>query len=284
LSRHRRDLRIRVGLHLRPGLHIRPGQQVRSAALIAAAVTVVVAVLIILVVLISRQDGSPAAHRPNAAAAGPSPAVGALFARTAGGQLGSHFCTASVVDSPSGDLVLTAAHCLAGYSAQQIAFVPGYASGRAPYGVWTVTRIIEDRNWQSSADPDDDFAFLVVSRTGSPVKLQSLTGSEVVGIDGQAGGLVTVAGYPDGANSQIRCRNTLLLFSPTQLEFDCAGYTDGTSGGPFLVDATSSGVGTVIGVIGGYQQGGDSSSVSYAARFGTSMTALYRTAKAESAP
>lgn len=59
--------------------------------------------------------------------------VGALFAESSG-KLSSHFCTASVVDSPHGDLAITAAHCVTGTSGQ-IAFVPGYANGTEPYGV-----------------------------------------------------------------------------------------------------------------------------------------------------
>ncbi|HEY7360835.1 MAG TPA: hypothetical protein VH642_08495, partial [Streptosporangiaceae bacterium] len=35
-----------------------------------------------------------------------TPAVGALFT-VSGGQLRRHFCTASVVDSPAGDLLIT---------------------------------------------------------------------------------------------------------------------------------------------------------------------------------
>ena len=54
-----------------------------------------------------------------------TPAVGALFT-ISGGQLGQHFCTASVVDSPVGDLVITAAHCLQGKQPGQVAFVPEY--------------------------------------------------------------------------------------------------------------------------------------------------------------
>jgi Trypsin len=110
-----------------------------------------------------------------------TPAVGALFT-VSGGQLGRHFCTASVVDSPPGDLVITAAHCVSGMAAGQIAFVPGYRSGVAPYG-------------------------------------------------------------------------------------------------PFLgrVDP-STGDGTVIGVIGGYEQGGDIASVSYSPGFGRAVQALYQIA------
>ena len=61
--------------------------------------------------------------------------------------------------------------------------------------------------------------------------------------------------------------------------FDCPGYTDGTSGGPFLTDVkASTGDGQVIGVIGGYQQGGDTPSVSYSSQFRANIAALYKTA------
>jgi hypothetical protein len=66
-----------------------------------------------------------------------------------------------------------------------------------------------------------------------------------------------------------------------QLEFDCGGYTDGTSGGPFLASVNPlTGQGAVIGVIGGYEQGGDTPQVSYSAMFGKNVAALYRTAVA----
>jgi hypothetical protein len=44
------------------------------------------------------------------------------------------------------------------------------------------------------------------------------------------------------------------------------------------------GAGTVIGVIGGYEQGGDTAAVSYAARFSTRLAALYHTALATARP
>jgi V8-like Glu-specific endopeptidase len=219
------------------------------------------------------------------AAASQAAAVGALFTLGPGDQLGGHFCTASVVASPSGDLILTAAHCISGHSAGTVAFVPGFSGGREPYGVWIVTQVFVDHNWQSSLDPDDDFALLTVSRPGSKQRLQDLTGAETIGINVLAGAPVTVDGYPSSQNTQISCKNIALAFSPTQFQFDCGGYYDGTSGGPFLIGVSSgTGLGTVIGVIGGYEQGGDTPSVSYAARFGTNMAALYQTAAAASAP
>jgi V8-like Glu-specific endopeptidase len=205
-------------------------------------------------------------------------AVGALFAVSAGEQ-GMHFCTASVVHSPHGDLAVTAAHCLT-ENPGQIVFVPGYANGKQPYGAWPVTAAYTDQAWQSSQDPDDDVAFLRLTDASGGAPIEDVTGAERLGIGWQEPALVRVIGYPDGADQPVACANWTKIFSPTQLEFDCGGYTDGTSGGPFLADVAASGQGTVIGVIGGYEQGGDTPEVSYASAFGAAVAALYRSAEA----
>jgi hypothetical protein len=206
-------------------------------------------------------------------------AVGALFTVSAG-ELGTHFCTASVVHSAHGDLAVTAAHCLAGTQGQTV-FVPGYANGKKPYGVWQVTAVYTNQAWQSSQDPDDDVAFLRLSDAVDGVPIENVTGAERLGIDSQEPALVRVIGYPDDADQPVVCTNWTKIFSHTQLEFDCDDYTDGTSGGPFLTHvAADSGQGTVVGVIGGYEQGGDTPEVSYAAGFGAAVAALYRSAEA----
>lgn len=212
---------------------------------------------------------------------GGTPAVGALFVTTGTG-LGRHFCTASVIDSPRGDLVLTAAHCVTGKATASMVFVPGYHAGRAPYGVWAVTRVILDSRWISSADPDDDFAFLVV-RSPAHGAVENITGGERLGVGRPAGPMVQVAGYPDGGSGPIICTNRARLFGASQLEFDCGGYADGTSGSPLLANVDrSTGLGTVVGVIGGYEQGGYTSDVSYAARFSARAAALYKVAISKS--
>ena len=206
-------------------------------------------------------------------------AVGALFTET-NGKLGTHFCTASVVNSAAGDLALTAAHCVYGRSGT-MAFVPGYASGKTPYGVWQVTKVYTDSAWDSAQDPDHDVAFLKLANAPDGVPIQNMTGAETLGTGVPAGKLVQVIGYPDDADQPVWCAGVAKGFSATQLEFDCGGYPVGTSGGPFLADVNSStGQGTVIGVIGGYQQGGDTSQVSYAASFGTAVATLYAQAQA----
>ena len=209
-----------------------------------------------------------------------TPAVGALF-YTSGSGLGSHFCTASVVDSPSEDLVITAAHCVSGAGPGQLAFVPGYHDGQRPYGVWQVTRVFVDQAWMAGESPDDDVAFLVVKRSGSRAPIQALTGGERLGTGWGAGQRVRVIAYPGSQQRPLTCQAHTRPFGTHQMEFDCAGYTDGTSGGPFLARVDSStGQGTVIGVIGGYEEGGDIASVSYSPRFGSAVQSLYQAAVA----
>jgi V8-like Glu-specific endopeptidase len=209
-----------------------------------------------------------------------TPAVGALFS-TSAGKLSQHFCTASVINSPHGDLVITAAHCVT-HTSGTVVFVPGYNNGTTPYGVWTVTKVYVDQAWKSSENPDDDFAILRVSQRGSSVPIEDVTGAERL-ITGQPynNQLIQVIGYPDSSNQPITCENRLKEPMTDQLEFDCGAYTDGTSGGPFLAEVDlATGQGAVIGVIGGYQQGGDTPQVSYSSVLGANAAALYKTAVA----
>ena len=209
-----------------------------------------------------------------------TPAVGALFSLS-GGHLGRHFCTASVVDSPVRDLVITAAHCVSGRQPGRVAFVPGYHRSQEPYGRWAVTRIFLDAGWSSSGNPDHDVAFLVVSQPGQRTPVQEVTGGEDLATGWGPAHLVQVIGYPDSRQRPITCTSRTRAFGAHQMEFDCGGYTDGTSGGPFLARVQrATGLGTVIGVIGGYQQGGNTPSVSYSARFGRAVRALYEAAVA----
>jgi len=212
-----------------------------------------------------------------------TPAVGALFT-TSGDKLGQHFCTASVIDSPAGDLAITAAHCVTGTSGT-VDFVPGYNGGArpTPYGVWTVTKVYVDQAWRSSSNPDDDFAFLRISQPGSSVPVEDVTGAEELATGASASRqLVQVIGYPNSSNEPVTCQNWLREPMAGQLEFDCGGYTDGTSGGPFLGEVNqNTGQGMVIGVIGGYQQGGYTPQISYSSVLGANAEDLYKTAVAD---
>jgi V8-like Glu-specific endopeptidase len=206
-------------------------------------------------------------------------AVGALFT-SSNGKLGPHFCTASVVSSPGGNLLITAAHCLQGRSlspAGSVVFAPGYHNGTFPYGTWTVRTEYVDAAWSNSQNPNDDVAFLVVGRKGTHI--QRDTGAETLKVDEPAQP-VQVIGYPDQTNEPISCTAPARTIDQgRQMVFECANYTDGTSGGPFLANVSArTGEGWVIGVIGGYQNGGDTPDVSYSPRFFSAILALYQTA------
>ena len=207
-----------------------------------------------------------------------TPAVGALFT-VSGGRLADHFCTASVVHSRRGDLLITAAHCLTGEPVGKpggIVFVPAYHNGKSPYGAWRITAAFVDRAWSSRHDPADDVAFLRAGRPGS--RIEKTTGADQLGI-GRPPQPVRVIGYPDGAGRPITCQAPSRGFGASQMVFDCDGYADGTSGGPFLTHVSkATGRGTVIGLIGGYQQGGDTPDISYSIRFLAAVAALYKTA------
>ena len=210
-------------------------------------------------------------------------AVGALFS-ISDGHLGRHFCTASVVNSPGENLLITAAHCLAGRSlspASGVVFAPGYHNGKFPYGTWTIRTVYVDTAWAQHQNPDDDVAFLVAGRPGRHIERH--TGAETLMID-QPAQRVQVIGYPDGRNRPIACTARARNFERAhQMVFDCDDYTNGTSGGPFLAHVNpKTGDGWVIGVIGGYQQGGDSPNISYSPRFFAAVWDLYETAVAGS--
>jgi V8-like Glu-specific endopeptidase len=202
--------------------------------------------------------------------------VGALFT---GGTSGDHFCTASVVASPGKDLLITAAHCISpgngtGYR-QDIVFIPDYNDGQAPYGIWTVKRLLAAPQWLSAADPDLDVGFVVLQPHGGK-NIQDILGANGLGTDTKYQYLVHVTGYPDSANSPITCRNWTSEQSASQLRFECGGFTGGTSGSPWVTHFNASTrSGTIVGVIGGYQQGGDTAAISYSAYLGSSVQQLY---------
>jgi V8-like Glu-specific endopeptidase len=208
-------------------------------------------------------------------------AVGALFTYS-NGKLLNHFCTASVVHSPAGDLAVTAAHCMANVSGT-VMFVPGYHNGDVPYGMWQVTKVFVDQAWTSAKSQNDDVAFIRVSQSGSTVPVEDVTGAETLATGTSVKQLVQVIGYPDGKSQPITCKNWTSQPMANQLQFDCGGYTDGTSGGPFLADVNSStGQGKVIGVIGGLDQGGYTPQVSYSIEFGSNVASLFKEAEAAS--
>ncbi|MCX5375113.1 serine protease [Streptomyces sp. NBC_00091] len=203
----------------------------------------------------------------------PEPAIGALFSPGLDWD-DDHHCSGSVVHSPDGDLVVTAAHCVyASGFRTNLAFVPGYAEGKAPFGVWVPTRIDVDPRWVRSSDPDYDVAFIRVRRPGHPgQRIEDVTGAQAVRFGVQLPAPARLVGYPNDAEQPLGCANTAVAAGSTQLRLDCADVPNGTSGGPVLTAGN-----TLVGVIGGRDGGGDEAT-SYSSYFGDGVRELYERA------
>ncbi len=211
-----------------------------------------------------------------------SPTTGALF-YTTGGK--NHFCTASVVDAPARDVVLTAAHCVYWKSfAANIEYVPGYYDGKQPYGAWPVAKITVASGWKSSHNPDLDFAFLTISPVGGR-PIQARTGGLTIGFTRWYSEKIEVIGHNDTDAEPIRCATKSFRFRTGQMQFYCHGFWTGTSGGPWIIGYNAKkGTGTVFGVIGGYELGGDYEWTSYSAYFGSATRSLYTQVEHQTAP
>ncbi|MEV5238171.1 hypothetical protein AB0K89_03415 [Streptomyces cinnamoneus] len=211
------------------------------------------------------------------------PAVGVLF--YVGEDMRDHHCTASVVHSPKGNLIITAGHCGLGEDA---AFVPDYHRGerKQPYGVWAVDRAFVDPRRDDYGDGSDlDFAFATVRPDGRGRPIERVTGANrLVRTPGDVN-RVTVIGYPsadsDPADQAVRCTTmTSRLPGHQQLVMRCEGFFSGTSGSPWLTHFDErTRTGNLIGVLGGLNGGGpdgeDSDRISYSPLNGDEIFKLY---------
>ncbi len=206
-----------------------------------------------------------------------TPTVGALYPSA---TTNVHVCTASVIASPAGNVLLTAAHCVAGTGAGYVV-APGFHDGIAPYGRWRVTAAYLDPEWLTSQDPRRDFAFLTVAplRIDDRWKtIEQVTGANRLGRRAFAGETVTIPAYPGGTSNEPVTCTVPLYFDGIYPAFNCNPYVGGTSGSPWIAQ-TRRGP-TVVGLIGGLHQGGCFAYTSYSPPFGAAILRAYRRAVA----
>lgn len=130
------------------------------------------------------------------------PFVGVLF-YVSGGR--NHACTASVVDTPAGDEIATAAHCLVdratGSATTLATFIPGAQGATAPRGIWPVRVAAVSSSWTTTGRASDDAGFARVSGPAGEVlaaqvgAAEPVFGSTLVPATGQAPSLA-ILGYP----------------------------------------------------------------------------------------
>jgi len=231
-----------------------------------------------------REPGYRPGPSASAAASEPGVRVGALFEHDASGD---HFCTASVVASPGRDLLITAAHCINGGKGggyrQDIVFIPGYRDGQTPSGIWTPAQLIVAPQWTSSSDPDFDVGFVVLKPQDGK-NIEQVLGADQLGIDPGYRNQVRVTGYPASADAPITCTGWTSQQSPSQLRFECDGFTGGTSGSPWVTDVDpQTGTGTIVGVLGGYEEGGSTAAISYSPYLSEQVDQLYHQAVTDEA-
>jgi hypothetical protein len=217
----------------------------------------------------SEQPVVDAAHHIIAGPAAPDPRVGAIF--FGGSDL--HGCTAAVLHSTGGDLVLTAAHCLG--PGVEASFVPGFAGKAPPTDIWTVDVLYMDPRWVAGKDPRADYAIARVSRSsGGSVEAQVGSALSLAGAPAP-GSRVSVIAYPAGVGSTpVSCQAKTRVTDNGYPELPCAGLADGTSGAPWISGST------VIGVIGGLHGGGCAGNLSYSPPFDEHINGLLTRAEA----
>jgi hypothetical protein len=215
--------------------------------------------------------GTPPAGTAMAHHFGGNRTVGPLFPPGSS----THTCTASVVDSPVGDLLITATHCIVG-DARGYTFVPGYRDGVEPYGSWTVVGAYGSPQWIAHRPPQLDFAFLVVSPRGIHGRyrqIEAVTGANRLGRAPARGTAVTVPAYAIGHDDRPLTCTARVYYRGVYPAFGCSPYVDGTSGSPWLRRGPHGWV--VVGVIGGLHQGGCEPWTSYSAPFGADTLRTY---------
>ena len=229
----------------------------------------------------ARADASPPPGTPTAHTFDGTPTVGPLYPDATSDR---HSCSASVVASQRGDVLLTAAHCVSGTGAGDV-FAPGFHGGVSPYGRWTVTAAYLAPGWLRRQNPRDDFAFLTVAPqnvNGRSTEIQAVTGANRLGFGAAPGERVTVPAYPAGTdNDPVTC-TTSVYFKGVFPAFNCNPYVGGTSGSPWLLNGAHGP--TVVGIIAGLHQGGCYSWTSYSSRLGTVAHRAFRRAALGAAP
>lgn len=242
---------------------------------------------------------APQASSSSATATREIPTVGKLTFRVDG--VVSLNCTATVIDGTaaanSEELIVTAAHCIEGtigriaYTSTSLAFSPMWHDGKNPFGTWTVKKAFLNSGWLTCRVPVADcetnqlydYAVVVLSpKNGKGV-------GDVTGADGwsvnqpRTIASVAIAGIPATSPGTLVTTTNTDTVTESGEPFRRAatpGFTDGSSGGPWLRNfSTTTGRGVLIGDTGGFQQGGPSSgSPSYSNYWTASFAAVVKAA------
>ena len=169
-------------------------------------------------------------------------------------------CSGSVVQSASGDLITTAAHCVYDTSSGTLflnnswVFIPAYDRGVAPYGIWPARRMLVGDSWRQRTDMNADVAFVAVS-TLNNVSIQAYVGSQGIGFNYPRLAYTIALGYPGNIlNGMVmqRCvgfaQRSRWIFNGYIGQGLSCNMGGGSSGGPWIQNMNSTGLGFVTSV------------------------------------
>lgn len=214
------------------------------------------------------------------------PTVGVLYS---GSDPKSHHCSASVIQSKVGNVILTAGHCIGGSGKGQ-RFAPGYHDGETPYGTYPVTGAYVHPLYNKNLDINYDFAFLTLGEgayKGKTGHVQAHVGANKLVTNAGYSNSVEVVGTPSASHQgghpdkPWHCHGQTLEAQAGQMRFNCGPFDDGTSGSPWIANYdVKTNRGNVIGNIGGLKQGGCSAAYSFSPKYGQGTLDTFNRANA----
>jgi hypothetical protein len=180
----------------------------------------------------------------------PFSANGRLFIRI-GDKRG--YCSATAIDSPTRQLVLTAGHCVNAGSIyrghlwyRDLLFVPAYTAGKAPFGAFPARRkkVFAAPQWTNHDNPDFDLgAFLVAPNNRGVDVADAVGGGAAIALDLPRNQRFASFGYPGNFKRMQTCTAgyagddglTKRLAGPPTMSIGCR-WAPGASGGGWLVE------------------------------------------------
>jgi V8-like Glu-specific endopeptidase len=157
------------------------------------------------------------------------------------------YCSASVVNTESKNVIFTAGHCVHGGEGalyhRNFQFVPGYRDGARPLGTWSAREIWSFGAWRTDSNVRWDVASLLMNSNSLGQKLANVTGSQGIMWNAAAEQFTYVFGYPSNKSggqrlnycSEWTWKRMFLWVWTGRLGIDC-DMTFGTSGGPWVAN------------------------------------------------
>lgn len=172
----------------------------------------------------------------------PNASNGKLLGKMPG--FGRYSCSATVIDSNSGDLLLTAGHCLRdplGPWARRLSFIPAYDRGARPYGTWSAKSARVTREWAIRGSSGFDFGVVELRpRAGDRISIEEAVGGRALALEQPVQPSYVAVGYPfnrGGAETMWSCSSSYVGDDPRPARRGrppigiACDMTEGSSGG-----------------------------------------------------